>query len=226
MINTEQTPKFFSQFLKREIVRMNVAILLESQVTGVDIDSGRMVDIQVELESPETVDMSPGSKRRIPCRNLVIAAGPWSQRVFGSLFPASTVEVPYDQDSKSGNFLQLEVSGYTGHRSRCDQVYLQGLLGERLDLSDYIDGRLYVGGYLAGTQELSEKVTDVKAQPGYVDQMMQAARSVLAAPSSKMKILDEGRAYRPIWSIGHPITSKVALEVLMENESWQTAACS
>ena len=74
--------------------------------------------------------------------NLVISAGPWSERVLSKLFPSKQVYIPFDLDIKSGNHLVLSIPN-TSKKDYCDQVYFANILdGKRLDILDFLDGNL------------------------------------------------------------------------------------
>ncbi|KAI0100588.1 hypothetical protein GGR51DRAFT_575271 [Nemania sp. FL0031] len=222
------SPRRFCSFLKEECERMGAKILLNLQVTSVTLKAGAPSSVVVEQEhetligivsKEQALQQQKMNSQRISCNNLVIAAGPWSQRVFKSLFPDSVINIPFDQDSKSGNSLLLKLPGYRNNRGYCDQVYLKDLIGKKVDLSDYLDGYIYLGGYLAGAEPLPEKVTDVKPQRKYIDEMLRTARKFLVAPGNEgVLIVAGGRAYRPVLSIDRPIITKVPPKLLALGE--------
>src|SRR5690348_3968005 len=74
---------------------------------GVRVLSGaRVTNVSVEHEDHDIIDsvtISQYSKDvSIHCNNLVIAAGPWSQRVLASLFPAASYGIPMNVTHEAG----------------------------------------------------------------------------------------------------------------------------
>ncbi|KAL8895871.1 MAG: hypothetical protein Q9207_007971 [Kuettlingeria erythrocarpa] len=116
----------------------------------------------------------------------------------------------------SGNHLVLRIPGYEGGRPHCDQIFLEGIIGQKVDISDFQEGSLYVGGYITKAEELPETVMEVKPQEDSVHEMKTIAMDFLAcANKSDIEVLDVGRAYRPFLTMGRPVIAKAALHELL-----------
>ena len=199
-------PTRFCEFLRRKCEALGVNIVLGARPKSISnaYDGSPSLEIQKH-----------DKKFLLPCENLVISAGPWSERVLAVLFPSKQIRIPFDLNS--GNQLILSIPNSTNERKDyCDQVYLQGVLqGKRIDISDFLDGNLYVGGYLSGEKELPENVGEVKPQRFFIEKMKQITGKLLnVSDSSHCTVIEEGRAYRPIMNPDRPIITEVSLNLL------------
>ena len=187
---------------------MGVQILLDTTITGVGMDHGSL----------KTVSIAYNQKRRtLECHSLVIAAGPWSEIVLNGLFPDSRVRIPTSEEPSSGNYLIVKVPGWAGGQDTavCHQLYLEGLLGQKVDISSRPDGTLYVGGSLSAQEGLPETAANVHHQPEYVHQMRRLVERVFSCSSEDVEVLEVGRAYRPFLEHGRPIVAQVPLDELL-----------
>jgi glycine/D-amino acid oxidase-like deaminating enzyme len=202
-------PRRFCTFLKTEIQRRGVQIILDAQVTNVHLTKGNLTFVSV-IQDHITSSLE--------CSHLVIAAGPWSGRVLETIFPSAKVNLSFNQDSMSGNY--LIVKNPSPRRSKaakaCHQVYMKGIISRPVDISNYLDGRIYVGGYIAESEELPDSVVDVLPQETSIQEMRHIANKWLEIPKGRQaKFLETGRAYRPFLSCGHPIIDKIPLHKLV-----------
>lgn len=150
--------------------------------------------------------------------NLVIAAGPWSQRVLSILFPASEISIPFQLAHAAGNHLRVAAPYWKPEDDNlgCQQLYLSGVLGSPLDISSFLGGTLYVGGYGAASEELPEFAHEVHAQPDAIVAMKNLCERVLNLPETEeVTVISAGRCYRPVLTIGRPIIAKLPLEQLL-----------
>ena len=202
-------PRLLCDFLRQECEKLGVKILLGANVTSVREEDNVLTDIEIRQSSGHSI---------MPCHSLVLSAGPWSDRLLKQLFPSSRIHIPFDIDSTSGNHLVLKIPGYEGGRSHCDQIFLEGVIGQKVDISDFIEGSLYVGGYIAKAEQLPETVMEVKPQEDSVREMKMIAMGFLASSNnSDIEVLDVGRAYRPFLTMRRPIIAKAALHELLDN---------
>ena len=128
-------------------------VLLGANAVSVREKDNVLTDIEIGQSSGHSI---------MPCHSLVLSAGPWSDRLLKQLFPSSRIHIPFDINSTSGNHLVLKLPGYKGGRPHYDQIFLEGVIGQKVDVSDFIEGSLYVGGYIAKAEELPETVMEVK----------------------------------------------------------------
>ncbi|KAL6713618.1 hypothetical protein ACLMJK_009083 [Lecanora helva] len=201
-------PAEFCTFLKEYCLAKRVRIYLDASVSGVHMDGGSLKSINIAQGK---------SILKVNCHSLVIAAGPWSERVIGELFPLAQLGLTSDFCSSSGNFLILNTPGIVNQESTecCHQFHLEGLIGRKVDISSRSDGTLYVGGSVADNEELPEVSTDVQPQPQCLREMLDLVAMFLNWNSRESKILDRGRAYRPFLNSKAPVVCRVAAHKLM-----------
>ena len=187
---------------------MGVQILLDTTIVDVGIHQGSL----------ESVIITRKNKRKtMTCHSLVIAAGAWSERVLSGLFPNSRVRIPSHKQPSSGNYIILKapVGDDSQDTTVCHQIYLEKVLGSKVNISSRPDGTLYIGGSLSAQEAIPETTTDVQPQWKYVRKMMRLVARVLGCSSGDVEILDIGRAYRPCLEQGRPIISHIPLDKLL-----------
>ncbi|KAI9882199.1 MAG: hypothetical protein M1823_006055 [Watsoniomyces obsoletus] len=207
-------PRKFCHWLRRECESRGVRVMLNTQVTKVQMDREEQTIDHVTLRLGDSQEYI-----QLPCRNLVLSAGPWSDRVFSSLFPHASVSIPMNVTAAAGNHLLIRTPGWKPDDDDfgCDQVYLDEVLDDelRLDLSTFLSGTLYVGGYGAMPQQLPDKADQVKPQPKEIEAMKRlVAQWVRLDEGESLQVLDTGRCYRPRTTLMRPIITKVPWHVL------------
>lgn len=202
-------PADFCKFLRTSCEERGVQIFLDATVTGVGINHASLDSV--------TITQNNKKERTVECHSLVIAAGPWSENVLSRLFPNSRLRIPFIKPQSSGNYLVVKIAGW--ERSQdidvCHQMYLESLLGHKVDISSRPNGTLYIGGSLSAQEELPETATDVQAQSKSIHEMKEIVESVLGCSADDMQILEVGRAYRPCLEHGRPVIAQVPLDQLL-----------
>ncbi|KAF2445042.1 FAD/NAD(P)-binding domain-containing protein [Karstenula rhodostoma CBS 690.94] len=145
-------PRKFVTFLRKKCTSLGVTILLRSEVVGVQMGNEGVSAIRVRGPE-ETYDLQ--------CRSLVISAGSWSERIVENLFPESLFKLNFDKTPLAGgNWLVLKAPRPSGD-DYCHQVYVESITSAPVEISDYRDGRIYVGGYLGDAEPLPATPSDV-----------------------------------------------------------------
>lgn len=178
-----------------------------------------VISVGISHGSLESVTITGKSKRMIlECHSLVIAAGPWSERVLSKLFPDSRVRIPSSKQPSSGNYVVAKLPGWDDSQDTrvCHQIYLEGLLGHKVDISSRPDGTLYIGGSLSAHEALPDTTTDVQPQIKYVDKMKSHVARALDCSPVDLEVLEVGRGYRPCLEHGRPIICRVPLDELLD----------
>ena len=190
---------------------MGVRVLLDATVSDVRVEHGSLDSVTITQNNKTTI---------LECHNLVIAAGPWSERVLRGLFPNSRVHIPSCKQPDSGNYIVLKAPG--GNRTQdtrvCHQIYLEGL-GHKVDVSSRPNGTLYIGGSVSARESLPETTTDVQYQWESGRKMYRLVAEVFdwfPKEVELVELLETGRAYRPCLEHGRPIVSKVPLDELLD----------
>lgn len=203
-------PADFCKFLQTSCKEMGVSILLDTTITDLGIERGSLESVTIACKKKKKT-------RTLDCHSLVIAAGPWSEIVLSRLFPTSRIRIPSSKRPSSGNYIVMKIPRWDRSQDTdvCHQIYLEGLLGRKVDISSRPDGTLYIGGALSAQEKLPETVTDVHPQPKYVRKMKRLVEKVLDCSADDVEILEVGRAYRPCLELGRPIIARVPLDKLL-----------
>ncbi|RAR14368.1 fad dependent oxidoreductase [Stemphylium lycopersici] len=198
-------PRKFATFLLQKCEEYGVSTSFEAEIGSVQLDQQGVVAVVIEDKD---------GAHRVDCRNLVVAAGAWSGRVIRKLFPESRFQPRFDESHGSaGNWLIITTPRPSGSEY-CHQVYVEGIAGIPVEISDYHDGRLYVGGYLAEAEPLPATPVEVEAQPVPIAEMASIASQFVDFKHGKPEILETGRCYRPILTDGRPIIAEIPTHTL------------
>jgi glycine/D-amino acid oxidase-like deaminating enzyme len=191
---------------------MGVEIITKAIPQGLSINS------QLEPQTFNINYKNGPAVHALEFNNLVIASGPWSQRVLATLFPASEISIPFDLAHAAGNHLLVGSPNWKTEDDAdgCDQLYLGEILSRPLDISSYLGGTLYIGGYEGTTEDLPDFADDVQAQPAAVAAMKElCARTLDLAEDEPVQVFAAGRCYRPLVEMRRPVITELALERLM-----------
>ena len=171
------------------------------------------MSVTVRTKEPESSD------HVIPCNSIVIAAGPWTDRVFMTLFPAARLKVPMNATNSAGNHILVRNPRWksSDDKNSTSQVFLNDILpgSDGLDITAFVGGNLYVGGYGATPEPLPDHADSVEAQPDKVNAMVELTRKYLCLGlHEKLEVLNTGRCYRPLAIPNKPIITKVKWDLL------------
>lgn len=212
-------PKRFCPFLAERVAELGVEIELSANVTSVEMDHAKKEFSSVQIKR------KGGSTHTIPCRTVVLAAGPWSKRVFDQLFPDAKISIPMNVTETAGNHFRVRIPGWkpeSEENKKSVQVYYTNVTpdGSRFDVTSYANGDLYIGGWGAIPEEIPDLATSVHAQPEMVKAMIPATkRYVKVDPDKDLDYFDVGRCYRPTTTLGRPIITKVDWDLLSKTSS-------
>ena len=186
---------------------------LSADVTSVNFDDAKQSFSNVEIRR------SSGSTDILPCRAIVIAAGSWSDRVFSRLFSTAKVKLPLRATDTAGNHFRVKIPGWEpgSKEKQSVQVYYTNVTpdGSRFDVTSFINGDLYIGGWGAVPEELPELATSIHIQPSEIKGMIAATkRHVNFDGNMELKYFDAGRCYRPTAIPNSPVITKVIWDLL------------
>ncbi|KAL8936234.1 MAG: hypothetical protein Q9211_004280 [Gyalolechia sp. 1 TL-2023] len=182
-------------------------------------------DAQATPAVPSVIMQQGSQYYTVPAHNIVIAAGPWSQRVLATLYPEATVKLFMDTTHSAGNHLVIKTPGYKpiDDEQNCEQLFLDKVLDHPLDISTLLGGTMYIGSYGAEPEELPENAIDVHAQPKAVEAIKRLCLRALEFPKGEeLEIVQAGRCYRPEVKQGHPIIAEVPISLLNASASSRT----
>ncbi|KAF2115820.1 hypothetical protein BDV96DRAFT_599379 [Lophiotrema nucula] len=211
-------PKQFCPFLAERVKDLGVHFEMSANVTSVDFDTTRQSFASVEIRR------ASGSTHVLPCKAIVLAAGPWSDRIFSQLFPDAKVKLPMNSTGAAGNHIRIKIPGWKSNSKETSvQVYYTNVTpdGSRFDVTSFTNGDLYIGGWGAIPEEIPRLATFVHAQPSEVKAMLPWVKRYVAVDSDKeLEYFDVGRCYRPtIIGPKRPIITKLDWELLSKDST-------
>ena len=164
------------------------------------------------LKSVKIASQSAVSQTRIPCAHLVIAAGPWTPRVYSSLFPVSKIKIPIT--SLAGHSLLLRSPRWmpcemmTEHSSlpECHAVFMTDETGYSPEVFSRVGGEIYIAGLNSTTIPLPNLATGKKIEPQAIATLQKTAERLMG---DELEVLREGLCFRPVTKKGSPIIGPV-----------------
>ncbi|KAF2261849.1 nucleotide-binding domain-containing protein [Lojkania enalia] len=201
-------PGLYCKFLYEESKKLGVHFIFNANVTSVNAHPALKLFTSVQVQKYD------GPRLTIWCRSIVIAAGPWSGRVYSSLFPQAKAKFQLNSIASAGNHFRVRTPGWkpSDDEQGSKQVFLNNVTPNRkgLDITSFLGGSLYVGGFGAIPEELPEFAEFVKAQPSEIEEMVKLVKEYLKMNADdELEIFDEGRCYRPYATPNHPIITQV-----------------
>jgi glycine/D-amino acid oxidase-like deaminating enzyme len=153
------------------------------------------------------------SSRYLPCRTILLAAGPWSHCIYRRLFPDASVKLRMDSTNRAGNHVRIKIPGWNdGDKEESVQVYYTNVTldGSRFDVTSFTNGALYIGGWGAIPEEVPELASSVHAQPSEVKGMLEFVKKYVNVPTDRdVEYFDAGRCYRPTALANRPIITRI-----------------
>ncbi|KAI4693542.1 uncharacterized protein J4E88_001915 [Alternaria novae-zelandiae] len=203
-----------------ECKKLGVKFIFNANATSVQAAPGSRHFTSIQIKQQDRDPLS------IPCRSLVIAAGPWSPNVFSTLFPHASSQLPMNSTASAGNHFRVRTPNWKPEDDQkgSQQVFFQSDVPGRqgLDITSFSGGELYVGGWGAEQEVLPELAEDVHAQPDEVERMMEIVKGYLMVPEGEeLDVFAVGRCYRPLAEFGHPIVMKMEWELLGMDDTSQ-----
>ncbi|KAL8747045.1 MAG: hypothetical protein Q9190_001010 [Brigantiaea leucoxantha] len=129
-------------------------------------------------------------------QKVVIAAGPWTPSVFHSLFPDSSVDLEPTIDA--GDWMLLK-NPHPSSRQSIAAIYLDDIVGEKLEFAGRNDGTIWVTGRRSFTGAVPPVGSHSEPDKEMIQSLTASSKRFLEHGSddiSKM-IIKTGRSYRP-----------------------------
>ncbi|EXJ90474.1 hypothetical protein A1O1_03577 [Capronia coronata CBS 617.96] len=225
-------PRELCQFLLDECKKMGVQVHLSTRASAVLTDEkGVLTGLKLQSTNPETP-----SVREIDCKNVVIAAGVWTPRVFKTLFPESGLSVPVQ--ALAGHSITVRSPRYTkpfidplkrklgggDDNWLCYSIYCPP--GPHFSYAPEAYARLarngeaevWLGGLNHNDLPLPELAVDVKKMidPEAIKdlrkttvQLVGLAKKGADLNQDDLETIRESLCFRPVSSTGKPILGKV-----------------
>jgi glycine/D-amino acid oxidase-like deaminating enzyme len=153
----------FCQFLHDQCEMLGVTFLFKSKALLVQADESQTRLKYIKISTPN--DSKPNE---LPCKNLVIAAGLWSDRVFAGLFPRAQCHIPLLKRQPAQSWMRIRTPHWKpkDDESACDQVFLDLVVQNMtFHISSSLGGDMYVTNEFAPAGELPSLPEDGEAEP-------------------------------------------------------------
>ncbi|OJD10867.1 hypothetical protein AJ78_08237 [Emergomyces pasteurianus Ep9510] len=212
-------PERFCRFLRHQCEMLGIRFLLNSAVTSVQRDDATQSFTSVTVETRDETHTT----HSIACKAVVIAAGPWSPRVISKLFPAGRLNLRMNSTNSAGNHVLVRNPRWkpADDENGVNQVFLNNVVNgpHRLDITSFLGGYLYIGGWGAKPERLPEFAEDVQSQPDEIEAMLKMSRQYLRMDDNEeLEIVKAGRCYRPLAVPNIPTITKVNWEMLGDSK--------
>lgn len=227
--NSRDPPRL-CRFLMDTATSRGVKLHHPAQATSIITDpaTGTLNGIKIQ-------DLKAKTESIIPCRNLVICAGPWTAQVFKTLFPSSGARIPISQ--LAGYSLLLRSPRHTvdqeretyGGRSHAVFTTYPPSCGFSPEIFSRQGAEIYIAG-LNSTQiplPAGAEESPAAMQKEQIDELKNVAVRLLGKPAEgraessddvpnvdDLEIVREALCFRPVTNRGTPIVSRVRDDLL------------
>lgn len=223
-------PLRLCRFLMDTAVARGVKLHQPAQATSIITDprTGTLDGIKIQ-------DLNTKTESIIPCRNLVICAGPWTPHVFKTLFPSSGARIPISP--LAGYSLLLHSPRHTldhereqyGGRSHAVFTTHPTSCGFSPEIFSRQGAEIYIAGLNSSQIPLPARAEDYPAavQREQMDKLKQVAVRLLGKPAEgrtessddvpnvdDLEVVREALCFRPVTNRGTPIVSRVRDDLL------------
>ncbi|PYH48558.1 NAD(P)/FAD-dependent oxidoreductase [Aspergillus saccharolyticus JOP 1030-1] len=209
-------PKALVEWLLARCRERGVEIRLNTRATGFAVDADGKIEA-VRAEQRLSASSTP-VEITLPCRDVVIAAGCWTPRVFQTLFKR---KMAVGIHGLAGYSVIVRSPRYTRSTRQKDHSIFCAP-GPQWEFAPEMLGRvnhegvaeIYVAGLNSDTMPLPEVAGDIPKlrDPQQVERLREVARLLTgstASTASDLEIVSEGLCFRPVSSTGSPIISPV-----------------
>ncbi|KAL3479666.1 FAD dependent oxidoreductase [Aspergillus californicus] len=216
-------PIRLSHFLLEKAISGGVTLHQPSKATSLVTDSkGTITAVKI-------INVDTKAETTLPCTNLVIAAGAWTPRVFGSLFPRSSTSLPihplagYSLVVRSPRYTaehEKSINGtshavFTTHPPSCgfspevfsregSEIYIAGLNSQDIPVPDRVED---LKKHFNKSEMDKLKSVTVRLMGKLEDGSTESTDEV--SNIDDLEILREGLCLRPVAERGVPFVSRV-----------------
>ncbi|KAK4125036.1 nucleotide-binding domain-containing protein [Parathielavia appendiculata] len=200
-------PLLLCRFLLQECVKRGVRLHHPAKPISV------VTNEQGEVSGLRIAVFESSAETELPCARLIITAGSWTGKVFQTLFPKSTLQIPIK--SLAGHSMVLKSPRWHAglEPNGCHAIFTTHNEGFCPEMFSRLGGHIYFAGLNSSSLPLPNAAAG-KATPYSKDlaQLRQAAKEILgsgAEGEDDLEIVREGLCFRPITSWGTPIISRI-----------------
>jgi glycine/D-amino acid oxidase-like deaminating enzyme len=201
-------PRRLCQWLLDKCVERGVGVHQPARVVGLS------TDVRDELAGVRVVSLRDEVEFEIPCTKLVITAGPWTPKVFSTLFPSARMTIRIT--SLAGHSVVLKSPRWNTEHSNADlaashAVFTTDPSGFNPEFFSRTGGEIWFGGLNSSILPLPPDAGKAKPDPKAIKRMMKIAKRLLGLPEMEdLEIVSEGLCFRPVARSGNPIISRIA----------------
>ncbi|KAG9739392.1 FAD dependent oxidoreductase, partial [Aureobasidium melanogenum] len=155
------------------------------------------------------IKQADGSETQIPCTSLLFACGAWTPKVFRTLFPSSTLNLPISP--YAGHSIVISSPHWTTSHEHngCHAIFSTSSSGFSPELISRIGGEIYIAGLNDGGIPLPDLATEAKIEASAIEELKKTAERMCGIPGHEIEILREGLCFRPVTPRGEPILCQV-----------------
>ncbi|KAK3331031.1 FAD dependent oxidoreductase, partial [Apodospora peruviana] len=218
-------PALLCAFLLQECVDRGVTVHQPARVVEFGKDAeGNLATVSIVAEGGgAATTRKPPSMLAIPhtpilvtpCTRLIVAAGAWSGRAFGDLFPDSGTEIPVG--SLAGHSVVFKSPRW--HRE-LEEKGCHTVFTTADEFAPEIFARLGGGIYFAGLNSDAIPLPDLPGtvwpDPEAIQLLMRTAGELMGSEEDMddLEVVQEGLCFRPVTPRGVPIVSRVSDDLL------------
>jgi len=229
--NTAQVdPKRFCEFLLNQCKEHNVTVLHPATATSL-LTNETGLPVALSFTTPES------SGQTIPCTSLLLAAGPWTGRVYQKLFPKSQLKLPISNlagwsvvfrdptPSTISESMPLCHSAFTTSASERFSPEVFSRIAPSGHTQDIVH-EIYLAGLNSSDIPLPNNATEVESTPEphspQISSMLKVAKRLFSSPVAvntpcgtatkeghSIEVLRTALCHRPVTPSGRPILTQI-----------------
>ncbi|KAL8847098.1 MAG: hypothetical protein Q9221_007847 [Calogaya cf. arnoldii] len=151
----------------------------------------------------------------LKCDKLVVATGPWTPAVFKRLFPGSSVT--FEPVISAGEWFVFE--NPEPHSSVIAATYFDDIVGEKLEFAGRNDHTIWVTGAKTDNGTVPEVGEVPEPKASSLAKLKAYSDTFLKQPQGGLRIVKQGRSYRPANEKQLPIIAGVPSSKLSTNRN-------
>ena len=214
-------PYLICRWLLDRCVERGVKLNLRSRPTGMKRDEKGVIN-QVSIK--KIAEGAGEQEVDLHCKNILIAAGAWTPRVFEALFPESKLRIPieplagYSIVVRSPRHTLVHDEAYGGaHSVFCAPGKRWNFAPEAISrMGREGETEIYVAGLNNSTLPLPELATDIRENEEarkklrkVTVQLSGASKEGLDVNEDDLEVVREGLCFRPVATGGKPVLCKI-----------------
>lgn len=208
-------PRRLCQWLLDKCVERGVRVHQPARVVSVHTDSND------EIASVKIRSLKDEVEFDIPCTKVAITAGPWTPKVFSTLFPLARTKIPIT--TLAGHSVVLKSPRWNMIHSSADlatshAVFTTDASGFSPEFFSRTGGEIWFGGLNSSTLPLPPDAGKAEPDPEAIKQLMKVAKRLLGVPEKEdLEAVREGLCFRPVAERGSLIISRIEDKQLGSN---------